>query len=107
MPSEVVCRDGAISWSTSRSTARGIGPYASSGYKPKRNSFDIFKKLGESFKRVEFDISELILSIEPEKIDLTEPLVFKVLYAHDDDGLEFEIEVEWSLKKNSRINDTG
>lgn len=67
---------------------------------------DIFIKLGESFKRGEFDISEPIPSIEPEKIELTEPLVFKFLYAHDNGGLEFEIEVEWSPKKKSEIVDT-
>jgi len=66
---------------------------------------DLFIKLGEAFKRGVFDISEPIPSIEPERIELVEPLVFKFLYAHEEGGLELELEVEWSQSRVSQMND--
>lgn len=60
---------------------------------------DFFIKLGESFKRETFDLSTISPAIEPEIIRLVEPIKLKFLYAHENSGLEIEIEVEWSPEK--------
>jgi len=57
---------------------------------------ELFTRLGASFKRGTFDLSEAIPSLQPETIELAEPLKVKFLYAHENGGLEIEIEVEWS-----------
>ena len=58
----------------------------------------MLRRLGDAIKKGTFDVSEAIPSLEPEIINLIEPLEMKFLYAYVEDGLEIEIEIEWSKK---------
>ena len=63
---------------------------------------ELFTNLGAAIREGSFDVSKPIPKLAPFSIEMVEPLDFKFLYAHEEDGFEIEIEVEWSHRKNEK-----
>lgn len=63
---------------------------------------DILVRLGEAVKKGAFDISTPLPTVEPSRVELTEPLFFKLLYAYEEDRLEVEMEFEWKPENTPR-----
>lgn len=51
--------------------------------------------LGTSFENTAFELSDVFASEERRKVELTEPVVMKLLYAKEDHKYEIHIELEW------------
>jgi amphi-Trp domain-containing protein len=62
---------------------------------------DVLIRLGESIKESSFDISNVVQSLDPMKVELPERVMFKLLYAPEGDGMEIELELEWPNKQAS------
>ncbi len=57
---------------------------------------ELMIRLGESIKMGEIQASKHLPSMAPESIKLTEPIIYKFLYAYIEGGHEIEIEIEWA-----------
>ncbi|WXG47580.1 MAG: PadR family transcriptional regulator [Candidatus Atabeyarchaeum deiterrae] len=56
--------------------------------------------LGTSFENTAFELSDVFASEERRKVELTEPVVMKLLYAKEDHKYEIHIELEWLPREN-------
>jgi DNA-binding PadR family transcriptional regulator len=58
-------------------------------------------KLGESVKQGGFDLSEVIVDLEPEQATITDPVSFRFVYAYEGESLEIEMELSWKPEKKN------
>jgi PadR family transcriptional regulator PadR len=60
----------------------------------------MLKKLGTSFENTAFELSDIFSSEGQGKVEVTEPVIVKLLYAKEDHKREIHIEIEWLPRGN-------
>ncbi|KYH39404.1 MAG: PadR family transcriptional regulator [Candidatus Bathyarchaeota archaeon B23] len=65
------------------------------GQLSRRELGDLLQELGRGLERGSFDLSEVLPQLEAIRVEPTEPLDVKFLYAWDEGRLEIEMEFEW------------